>query len=165
MVTWSSSVQGFQTLGDFSQVTAKTESPSFLLRWSDDGETVSFGDDFTLTIKKFRCLDKHFFSRAEEPCNDLMLDLSLRLILFKSKKPWRIRTAALRSFSILLINSRMQIEISTKACTTRRAACSGRIDGTGKLSLFTREGRAASWNACWRTSKEWSPRCASVRAD
>ena len=72
-----------------------------------------------------------------------------------SKKTWRIRTTTFLSFTILLTNSWIHIEISTKACTTRRAACFRRIDGTGKLNLFTEEGRAASWNASWRTLNEW----------
>jgi hypothetical protein len=38
----------FQSLRDFGRVIARTDPPSFLLRWSDDGETVSYGDDFTL---------------------------------------------------------------------------------------------------------------------
>jgi hypothetical protein len=39
-------LEEFQSLRDFGRVIARTDPPSFLLRWSDDVETVFYGDNF-----------------------------------------------------------------------------------------------------------------------
>ena len=64
---------------------ARTDPPSFLLRWSDDGETVSYGDDFSLTMESFRGLAEHFLTKAEELCDDLMFGLNPVIDLAKVK--------------------------------------------------------------------------------
>ncbi|KFY67854.1 hypothetical protein V496_01372 [Pseudogymnoascus sp. VKM F-4515 (FW-2607)] len=62
----------FQSLRDFGRVIARTDPPSFLLRWSDDGETVSYGDDFNLTMEIFRGLAEPSLTKAEGLRDDLM---------------------------------------------------------------------------------------------
>ncbi|OBT60035.1 hypothetical protein VE03_10305 [Pseudogymnoascus sp. 23342-1-I1] len=54
MITGSQSpLEEFQSLRDFGRVVARADAPAFLLRWSDDGETVFYGDKFHLTLKRF----------------------------------------------------------------------------------------------------------------
>ncbi|KAF5573398.1 hypothetical protein FPANT_12395 [Fusarium pseudoanthophilum] len=62
------------SLRNFGRNTARTELPSILFHWSDDGETVSNGS-LQLTTDKFRKLPECFTSRAEELCGSLMYDL------------------------------------------------------------------------------------------
>jgi hypothetical protein len=59
-------------LCNFGQKVAKTESPPFLLRWSDNGKVVSYGTDFSLSMEEFRGLADHFIARAEDLCDELM---------------------------------------------------------------------------------------------
>ncbi|EGU75252.1 hypothetical protein FOXB_14237, partial [Fusarium oxysporum f. sp. conglutinans Fo5176] len=59
-------------LRSFGQKVAKTEPPPFLLRWSDDGNVVSYGSDLTLSMEEFRGLADHFITRSEELCDELM---------------------------------------------------------------------------------------------
>ena len=67
-------LEEFQSLRDFGRVIARTDSPPFLLCWSDDGETVFYGDEFSFTMEKFRGLAQHLFAEAEELRDDLMFD-------------------------------------------------------------------------------------------
>jgi hypothetical protein len=86
MITGSPSpLEEFQSLRDFGRVIARTDPPSYLLRWSDDGETVSYGDDFSLTMESFRGLAEHFLLKAEELCDDLMFGLNPVIDLAKVK--------------------------------------------------------------------------------
>jgi hypothetical protein len=78
-------LEEFQSLRDFSRVIARIDLPSFFLHWSDNGETVSYGDDFSLTIESFRGLAKYFLIKAKELCDDLMFSLNLVIDLVKVK--------------------------------------------------------------------------------
>ncbi|SCO92533.1 uncharacterized protein FRV6_16661 [Fusarium oxysporum] len=62
------------SLRDFGRNIARTEPPSILFSWSDDGEIVRYGD-FQLTMEKFRQIPDYFISRAEEICDKLMFDI------------------------------------------------------------------------------------------
>ncbi|EXK77216.1 hypothetical protein FOQG_18067 [Fusarium oxysporum f. sp. raphani 54005] len=62
------------SLRDFGRNIARTEPPSILFSWSDDGEIIRYGD-FQLTMDKFRQIPDYFISRAEEICNKLMFDI------------------------------------------------------------------------------------------
>ncbi|PVH71084.1 hypothetical protein DL98DRAFT_435862, partial [Cadophora sp. DSE1049] len=52
---------------------------------SDDSETVSYRDDFSLTIKSFRRLTEYFLIKTKELYNDLIFDLDLLIDLAKVK--------------------------------------------------------------------------------
>lgn len=73
------------SLRNFGRVIARTDPPSFLLRWSDDGTTVSYGDSFHLSMDCFRRLADYFITEAEELCSNLMLGLSPNTDLAKVK--------------------------------------------------------------------------------
>ncbi|EXK76874.1 hypothetical protein FOQG_18395 [Fusarium oxysporum f. sp. raphani 54005] len=62
------------SLRDFGRNIARTEPPSILFSWSDDGEIIRYGD-FQLTMDKFRQIPDYFISRAEEICDKLMFDI------------------------------------------------------------------------------------------
>lgn len=51
-----------QNLHNFGQKVAKTEPPPFLLRWSDDGNVISYGSDFSMSMGEFRGLANHFIT-------------------------------------------------------------------------------------------------------
>ncbi|CZS75061.1 unnamed protein product [Fusarium graminearum] len=80
-------------LRNFGQKVAKTEPPLFLLRWSDDGNVVSYGNDFTLSMQEFRGLAEHFIAQAEELYDELMfgfepnLDISTMKDDFTNAQP------------------------------------------------------------------------------
>ncbi|QGA19823.1 hypothetical protein EYB26_007518 [Talaromyces marneffei] len=57
----------FQSLRDYGRTIARTDPPSFLLRWSEDGQTVSFGGG-ELHIATFRRLAWYFLDEAETLC-------------------------------------------------------------------------------------------------
>ncbi|KAH8749809.1 hypothetical protein BGZ57DRAFT_1019545 [Hyaloscypha finlandica] len=78
-------LEEFQNLRDFGRKVARTDTPSFFLRWSDDGQTLFYGDDFSLTMDGFRSLAKHFLLKAEELCEGLMFDLKPAIDLAKVK--------------------------------------------------------------------------------
>ncbi|KAJ0143398.1 hypothetical protein HZ326_13827 [Fusarium oxysporum f. sp. albedinis] len=59
-------------LRNFGQKAAKTESPPFLLRWSDDGKVVSYGSDFSLSIEESHGLADRFIAQAEDLYDVLM---------------------------------------------------------------------------------------------
>ncbi|EXL68003.1 hypothetical protein FOPG_15909 [Fusarium oxysporum f. sp. conglutinans race 2 54008] len=62
------------SLRDFGRNIARTEPPSILFSWSDDGEIIHYGD-FQLTMDKLRQIPDYFISRAEEICDKLMFDI------------------------------------------------------------------------------------------
>ncbi|KNB04586.1 hypothetical protein FOXG_06642 [Fusarium oxysporum f. sp. lycopersici 4287] len=72
------------SLRNFGRTIARTEPPSILFYWSDDGETVSNGS-LQLTMDKFRELPEYFTSRAEELCGSLMYGLEPEIDLASVK--------------------------------------------------------------------------------
>ena len=64
---------------------ARTEPPTFLLYWSDDGNILHYGDGFQLTLADFRRLPEHFISSAEYHCSKLMLNLTADVDFTKVK--------------------------------------------------------------------------------
>ncbi|RFN46146.1 hypothetical protein FIE12Z_9605 [Fusarium flagelliforme] len=72
------------SLRNFGRTIARTEPPSILFYWSDDGETVSTGS-LQLTMDKFRALPEYFTSRAEELCSSLMYGLEPEIDLASVK--------------------------------------------------------------------------------
>jgi hypothetical protein len=76
MITDSeTALEEFLNLRNFGRVIVRTNSPSFLLRWSDDGETIFYGNEFSITISCFHILAEHFLSKAEVLCKDFLFGL------------------------------------------------------------------------------------------
>ncbi|EWZ27792.1 hypothetical protein FOZG_18494 [Fusarium oxysporum Fo47] len=72
------------SLRDFGRNIARTEPPSLLFSWSDDRETIRYGD-FQLSMDKFRQIPDYFSSLAEEICEKLMFDIKpdIDLVMMK----------------------------------------------------------------------------------
>lgn len=70
-----SALEELQSLRDFGRIIAYSDPPTFLLRWSDDGQILSYGESLSLSMMKYRSLASRFISRAEELCDNLMRDL------------------------------------------------------------------------------------------
>lgn len=64
-----------RALRSYGKVVARGDPPSFFLRWSDDAQTVSHGDTFSITMTQFRGLANHFISSVEALAGRLMLGL------------------------------------------------------------------------------------------
>ena len=94
---------------------------SFLLRQSDNGETVSYGDDFTLTMESFRGLAEHFLIKAKRLCDNLMFSVNPVIDLLKVKDNL-INTQYSFSFIQYPANklANAYLNLLTKAYTTRR---------------------------------------------
>ena len=64
-----------RALRNYGKVVGRDDPPSVFLRWSDDLETVSYGDTFSITMTQFRGLADLFVMRAETIVDRLMLGL------------------------------------------------------------------------------------------
>ncbi|KAH7016030.1 uncharacterized protein B0I36DRAFT_336427, partial [Microdochium trichocladiopsis] len=73
------------SLRDYGRVIARTDTPSYFLYWSDDLQTVSYGDSFTISTGAFRQLSAYFIKLAEELCEEPMLGLQVDVDLAKVK--------------------------------------------------------------------------------
>lgn len=56
------------SLRKFSRVHARTEPPAFILRWSENGDTVYCGDEFKLKIEDFKTRRVFHQSSREADC-------------------------------------------------------------------------------------------------
>jgi hypothetical protein len=56
----------------YGRAMAATDTPPFLLRWSDDGQSVSYDDQLTITMGQFRTLPDVVLREAEGLCDTLM---------------------------------------------------------------------------------------------
>ncbi|KAH7074968.1 hypothetical protein BKA63DRAFT_514097 [Paraphoma chrysanthemicola] len=64
----------FQSLRDFGRVIGRTDPPSFLFRWSEDGQTISHGTRH-VTMDSFRRFSELFMDEAEHICQELMFEI------------------------------------------------------------------------------------------
>ncbi|VTO87342.1 unnamed protein product [Fusarium graminearum] len=60
------------SLRNYGQVIARTDTPPHLLRWSDNGQVVSLGDEISVSMSQFRRLPEHFINEAAKLCNEMM---------------------------------------------------------------------------------------------
>ena len=56
----------------YGRAVAGSDTPPFLLRWSDDGQSVSHGDSVTISIGQFRRLSEVLLEEASRLCAELM---------------------------------------------------------------------------------------------
>lgn len=56
----------------YGRATAASDPPSFLLRWSDDGQSVAYNDRLTITMAQYRALVDVVLDEAERLCDELM---------------------------------------------------------------------------------------------
>jgi Orsellinic acid/F9775 biosynthesis cluster protein D len=63
----------FQSLRDYGRVIARTDPPAFMFRWSDDDQTLYYGNEH-LSMRQFRELASRIISSAAMTCARLMYD-------------------------------------------------------------------------------------------
>lgn len=117
-----SALEELQSLRDFGRIIAYSDPPTFLLRWSDDSQILSSGESLSLSMIKYRSLASHFISRAEELCDNLMLDLYPKINLTTLKDDI-VNTCYGFSFVQHLQNNLAgtYLELFRKACTSYRS--------------------------------------------
>ncbi|KAF1357150.1 hypothetical protein EJ07DRAFT_129553, partial [Lizonia empirigonia] len=110
----------FQSLRDFGRVIGRTDAPSFLFRWSDDGQTISHGTKH-VTMDSFRRFSEVFVDEAEDLCRELMFGV-LPPVDLSQVKDEISNTSQGFSFVYHPDNhlSEAYLELSTRACATRR---------------------------------------------
>ena len=63
------------SLRRFGRFAARLEPPAVFLNWSEDGQTVTYNNKFSLTMQAFRDLANHFISSAQESSISLLCSL------------------------------------------------------------------------------------------
>ncbi|KAF5261492.1 hypothetical protein FOXYS1_7818, partial [Fusarium oxysporum] len=103
----------------YGKAIASSETPPFLLRWSDDGQSVSHGDLLTISIGSFRQLPQALLGEASRLCAELMYDWQPPLDLTSIKDDL---TNTTHGFSFVthprngLVDA--YLKLSLKACTS-----------------------------------------------
>jgi hypothetical protein len=109
-----------QSLRDFGRVIGRTDAPSFLFRWSDDGQTISHGTKH-VTMDSFRRFSKVFVDEAEDICRELMFGVLPPVDLSQVEDEISNTT---QGFSFVHHPgnhlSEAYLDLSARACTTRR---------------------------------------------
>ncbi|KAG4271473.1 hypothetical protein FPRO04_10913 [Fusarium proliferatum] len=103
----------------YGKAIASSETPPFLLRWSDDGQSVSHGDLLTISMGSFRQLPQALLGEASRLCAELMYDWQPPLDLTSIKDDL---TNTTHGFSFVthprngLVDA--YLKLSLKACTS-----------------------------------------------
>ncbi|KAH8650435.1 hypothetical protein BGZ61DRAFT_545804 [Ilyonectria robusta] len=109
------------SLRNYGRVIARSDTPAFLLRWSDNGQTVSYGDSFRVSMTEFRLLGNYITQQAETLCTELMYDWDPVVDLAKIKDDI---TNTEKGFSFVLhLDNHLKdahLALCERACTTRR---------------------------------------------
>ncbi|KHO10564.1 hypothetical protein MAA_11836 [Metarhizium robertsii ARSEF 23] len=80
-----SSLEEFFTLRSYGRVMARSDTPSFLPRWSEDGQSVHWGESSKLTMDQFRLLLRRLIEQAAEVCDEPLFGLECSVDLSKIK--------------------------------------------------------------------------------
>ncbi|RKK62815.1 hypothetical protein BFJ69_g16984 [Fusarium oxysporum] len=62
------------SLRNYGHAISRSDTPPFLLHWSDDGHTVSLGDEISVSMGQFRLLPEYFIREANRLCSEMMFD-------------------------------------------------------------------------------------------
>ncbi|CAG1999049.1 unnamed protein product [Fusarium graminearum] len=60
------------SLRNYGQVMSRTDTPPHLLRWSEEGQVVSLGEEISISMSQFRRLPDHFVTEATKLCDEMM---------------------------------------------------------------------------------------------
>jgi hypothetical protein len=107
----------FQSLRDYGQVIARSDPPAFMFRWSEDYQTLHYGDD-SLSMEQLRSFASRIVSSSTMLCARLMYDWQPEFDL-KSIKDDLCNLQEGFSFIDHPSNelSSAYLELSTRACT------------------------------------------------
>jgi hypothetical protein len=70
-----SSFEEFVSLRAYGCVAARNDMPSCLLYWSDDGQSVGWGQGVEISMGQFRALTEYLIKEVNSLCNSLMFGL------------------------------------------------------------------------------------------
>ncbi|KAK2926318.1 hypothetical protein FoTM2_014687 [Fusarium oxysporum f. sp. vasinfectum] len=103
----------------FGRAIAGSETPAFLLKWSDNGQILSYRDDIAVHMEQFRRLPKALLAHAESLCEQLMYGWK-PLCDLSSVKDDMANTTHRFSFVNHPKNGLAEayLELSLKACTS-----------------------------------------------
>jgi hypothetical protein len=106
------------SLRSYGRVVARSDDPAFLLRWSEDSQTVSYRDSFSVTMGEFRHLPEHFISQLDTLCSEMMFDWRPSVDLSRVKDDM---TNTVRGYSFVQHpDNQLQsayLELMERACT------------------------------------------------
>ncbi len=109
------------SLRSFGRVIARTDTPSYLLRWSDNGHIVSLDDKLSVSMGQFRRLPEHFIREADLICKDMMFGWEPAIDLSNIKDDM---TNNEKDFSFIRQPDNhlalAYVELSDRACKARR---------------------------------------------
>lgn len=180
MITGSqSSFDELFSLRNYGRVIAKSDTPPFLLYWSDDGHQVRWNDSRWLTMGQFRLLSEYFSKRAATLCEELLLGLNPPVDLARVKDVIS-NTQAGYSFVSDPANGLHDayLQLAEYACSARQKGLSrkGKWDRKAVkaylkkeddfrvafgLAMQTQGGQVARWTELlnlWCTNTEYGPR-------
>lgn len=106
----------------YGRAMAATDAPPFLLRWSDDSQSVSYDDRLTITMAQFRALPGVALGEAERLCNELLYEFQPKVDLGSIKDSLTNRQHGY-SFVTHPENGLREayMELSFKACTSEQS--------------------------------------------
>jgi hypothetical protein len=109
----------FQSLRAFGRKLARSDTPSFMVRWSDDGQILSY-DDTTISMADFRNFGHSLIERVEALCDKLMFNWTPEVDLNRVKDDMS-NTKEGYSFIQHPANdlAAAYLTLSTRACTAR----------------------------------------------
>lgn len=126
-----SSFEEMVSLRAFGRVIARTDSPAFVLRWSQDAQTLFQGVDLELSMGSFRRLPAYFIDHAERLCDELMFRWRPKIDLSKVGDDMQ---NTVRGFSFVQHPGNgleeAYLELLERACTSRQRSLL-RINGQG----------------------------------
>lgn len=67
-----SAFEEFLSLRSYGRVMAQSDTPATLLNWSEDNQTVSWGEEMQLSMGQFRRLPEYLIEQASGLCGELM---------------------------------------------------------------------------------------------
>ncbi|KAK2684635.1 hypothetical protein QWA68_016794 [Fusarium oxysporum] len=109
------------SLRSYGRVIARSESPAFLLRWSEDGQTVHCGDLFHISMAEFRLLSKHIVQQTDMLREELMFGWGRFIDLSRLKDDLR---NAEKGFSFVTHQENnidnAYLQLCERACSVRR---------------------------------------------
>ncbi|KAK7575421.1 hypothetical protein V3481_017381 [Fusarium oxysporum f. sp. vasinfectum] len=120
-----SSFEGFVSLRAYGCVAARNDMPSCLLYWSDDGQSVGWGQGVEISMGQFRALTEYLIKEVNSLCNSLMFGLEPDIDLSQIKDDM---TNNDNGYSFVMDPKNKltsaYLDLLTRACTARHGCLS-----------------------------------------
>lgn len=115
-----SAFEEFVSLRSYGRAVAQTDTPATLLYWSNDGQTVSWGEKTQMTMGQFRLLPEYLIGQASRLCSELMYSWEPTIDLARMKDKMATADSGY-SFVVEPENnlSKVYLQLLKRACTSR----------------------------------------------